>query len=134
MNLIVPVLTAYKKLAATLSNIFSANNHSGILQEEWIQYKDCIAGTPDECSNDILTPTTTNNISDDAKQCDASFLFIPVTTHNHQLPSLKKSTMRTFLHSVKVNTANIFAGPNAQPAGYGCEGGYTAAVNNSFKK
>ncbi|MEP6951854.1 MAG: hypothetical protein ABI863_21370, partial [Ginsengibacter sp.] len=115
MKITVPVMTACKKLSATLSTIFSANNRTGILPEEWLQYQDMIESTPDVRCTNTLTQTTINNISNDAKQCDASFLFIhiPVTCKNKNpfiktlLPASANSIAAVYKKSLLLNTKAI---------------------------
>ena len=93
------VVKTFKKFTSIFPNILSANNHSGLFEKDaLIQYKehkDCIAGTLNLC-NRALTPTS-DNTTDDAKQRNASFLFIPSPV-NH---TKKLSFMKTFGKSYK---------------------------------
>ena len=128
MKIIVPVMAAYKKLSSILYAIFSASNHAGLLEEErLIQHNAGIADTAHVCIHNTLTITKTNH-KNDAKQCDASFLFIPVTSchaepveawtkgiHHSLLPIHlnKNSFMKTFLRksgvfAIALLIANLF--------------------------
>ena len=98
MKIYTSVVNAFKKFAI-FPNIFSANGHSRLFEKDALiqykEYKDCIADTLNLC-NSALTLTSANT-TDDAKQCNASFLFIPATiTYPYT-----NCFMKTSSHSLK---------------------------------
>jgi len=98
MKIILPLIAAYKNLVAILATVFSLNNLAGFFKkEDSIQCDTVVAGTTGTDPNNKRTITktihTNNNNTNDVKQCDTSFSFLPIQS----LPTSTSCFMKTVL-------------------------------------